>query len=60
MIKTRTKINERETKKIYKESVKQKLVLWKGKIDKPLVNLTKMRRRKTQINKIRNEKRRSQ
>jgi hypothetical protein len=26
------------------------------KIDKPLANLTKMRRAKTQINKIRNEK----
>jgi beta-N-acetylglucosaminidase len=27
-----------------------------NKIDKPLVNLTKMRRKKTQISKIRNEK----
>jgi hypothetical protein len=31
-----------------------------NKIDKPLANLTKMRRENTQINKIRNKKRKSQ
>jgi hypothetical protein len=41
-----------------KESMKQKAVIFENinKIDKPLVNLTKMRREKTQNNKIRNKK----
>jgi hypothetical protein len=53
----RAKINEIETKKIYKESTKQiPSYLKKNKIDKPLANLTKMRGQKTQINEIRYEK----
>jgi ribosomal protein L20A (L18A) len=40
--------------KLYKESMKQKLVF--EKIDKCLANMTKWRRKKTQINKIRDEK----
>jgi hypothetical protein len=52
----RAEINEIETKKKYKESMKQKAgsKSWFfqkiNKIDKNLANLTKMRREKTQIN----------
>jgi hypothetical protein len=42
--------NRDQKKKKYKESMNQKKKL--NKNDKPLVNLTKMRREKTQINKI--------
>jgi hypothetical protein len=64
IIKIRVEINEIETKKKkkpnkpYKESTKQKPGSLKkiNKIDKPLANLTKMRREKTQTCKIRNEK----
>jgi hypothetical protein len=62
IIKIRAKSDEIETKQTnkqkqtYKESTKQKAgSLKKKKIDKPLANLTKMRREKTQISKIRNE-----
>jgi hypothetical protein len=48
IIKIRAKINEIETKKTQRI---KKLVL-----DSPLTNLTKMRREKTQIRKIRNAK----
>jgi hypothetical protein len=50
------KINEIEVKKKYKETTKPKLVLYKNKIDKPLANLTKMRKEKIHINEIRNKK----
>jgi hypothetical protein len=60
ILKIRAEINEIETtttKKPYKESMNKKLVFEKiSKIDSPLANLTKMRREKTQISKIRNEK----
>jgi hypothetical protein len=36
--------------------MKQKVGFWKNKIDRPLTNLTKMSREKTQISKIRNAK----
>jgi hypothetical protein len=59
IIKIRAEINEIETtttKKPYKESMKQKAGSLKKiiKIDRPLSNLTKMRREKTQISKIKN------
>jgi hypothetical protein len=62
IIKIRGEINEIETKKTYKESKKQKAASLKkiNKIDKPLANLSKMRRENTQINKIRNQKERQQ
>jgi hypothetical protein len=54
------KINEIETKKPYKESMKQKAGSFKNinKIDKPksLANLTKMKKEKIQIHKTRNKK----
>jgi hypothetical protein len=44
--------------KLYKESMKQKNWFFVNinEINKPLANLTKWRREKTQINKIRDEK----
>jgi hypothetical protein len=59
--KLRAQINKLETKKKKKkkkESTKQKAgsLIKINKIDNPLANLTKIRREKTQINKIRNEK----
>jgi hypothetical protein len=58
IIKIRAEINEIETKKPYKES--RKKIFWFfekiNKIDRPLANLTKMRREQTQISKIRNAK----
>jgi hypothetical protein len=54
-IRIRAEINEIETNKQKnpKESMKQKAgSLKKIKIDRPLANLTKMRREKTQISKI--------
>jgi hypothetical protein len=58
IIKIKAEINEIETKKPYKESMKQKSWFFEKiyKIDRPLANLTKMRREKTQISKIRNTK----
>jgi hypothetical protein len=56
IIKIKAEINEIETKKLYKESTKQKkMVIWKDMIDKLFANLMK-RREKTQINKIRDKK----
>jgi hypothetical protein len=51
IIKIRAKINEIETKEPYKESMKEKDGSLKklNKIDRPLANLTKMRREKTRI-----------
>jgi hypothetical protein len=56
IIKIRAEINDIETEKPYKESMKQKAVSLKkiNKIERPLANLTKMRKEKTQISKIRN------
>jgi hypothetical protein len=58
LIKIRAKINELETKTPYKQSTKQKAASLKkiNKTDKHLANLTKMRREKNQISKIRNKK----
>jgi soluble cytochrome b562 len=57
IIKIKPKINEIETKK-YKESTTTTtnwFIEKINKIDKPLANLTKMRREITQISKIRNK-----
>jgi hypothetical protein len=50
IIKIRAEINEIETKNSYKESMKQKVGSFEkiNKIDRPLANLTKMRREKNQ------------
>jgi hypothetical protein len=60
IIKRRAEINEIEAnkQKPYKESMKHKASSLKkiNKIDRTLANLTKMRREKTQISKIRNAK----
>jgi DNA-binding protein len=58
IIKIRDEINEAETKKIIQRINKTKCWFFgkKNKIDKPLANLTKMRREKKQIMKIRNAK----
>jgi hypothetical protein len=58
IIKIKAEMKEIETKKKYKESTKQKAVSLKktNKIDRPLANLTKVRRENTQISKIRNAK----
>jgi hypothetical protein len=52
------KINEIETKKAIQRINKTKGCFFEkiNKINKPLANLTKMKREKTQINKIRNKK----
>jgi hypothetical protein len=58
IIKIRDEINEIENKKTVQRVNKTKSWFF-GKInktDKPLANLTKMRREKTQISKIRNKK----
>jgi pantothenate kinase len=59
IIKTRAKINEIETKKKNHTSNQQNKIWFLEKINKiykPLVNLTTMRKEKTQISKIRNKK----
>jgi hypothetical protein len=56
-MKIRAKINEIETKKIQRiNETKSWFVETINKIDRPLENLTKMRREKTQISKIINAK----
>jgi uncharacterized coiled-coil DUF342 family protein len=59
IIKIRAEINEIETKKKTTQRI-NKTKSWVfekiNKIDKPLENVTKMRREKTQISKIRNKK----
>jgi GTP-binding protein EngB required for normal cell division len=57
MIKIRAKINDIETKKTIQRinETKRSFFVKINKIDKPLANLTKMRREKTQISKIRNK-----
>jgi DNA repair ATPase RecN len=56
--KIRSEINERETKKTIQRinEIKSLFNEYIKKIDKPLANLTTMKREKLQINKIRNEK----
>jgi hypothetical protein len=57
IIKIRAEINEMQTnKKTYKKINETKSWFFEkiNKIDKPLANLTEMRREKTQISKIRN------
>jgi hypothetical protein len=58
MIKMRAEINKVDTEKTIQSSNKIKSRFFEkiNKIDKLLLNLTKIRRKKTQINKIRNEK----
>jgi hypothetical protein len=62
IIKIRVKIKEIETKKKKKIQRINKTKSWFfekiNKIDQPLANLTKMRREKTQVSKIRHEKER--
>jgi hypothetical protein len=55
----RAQINEIETKKKKKQRINETKSLFFGRmnnIDKPLANLTEMRREETQINKIENKK----
>jgi hypothetical protein len=56
MIKIKAKLNEIETKKTIQRINETKSWLFEkiNKIEKPLANLTKMRREKIQISKIRN------
>jgi hypothetical protein len=57
IIKLRAEINEIVTKKIQRINKTKSWYFEKiNKIDRPLANLTKMRREKTQIRKIRNTK----
>jgi len=57
IIKIRAEINEKETKETIAKINKDKSWFFKkiSKIDKPLARLTKKKRKKNQINKIRNE-----
>jgi hypothetical protein len=57
ILKIRAKINETESPKIIQRSNKTKSWFYENinKTDKTLANLTKMRREKTQISKVRNE-----
>jgi hypothetical protein len=58
IIKIRTKINQIETKKTLQRITETKSWFFEklNKVDKTLANLTKMKRQKTQISKIRNKK----
>jgi hypothetical protein len=58
IVKVRAEINEIETKRTLKRINETKSWFLEkiNKIDRPLANLTKMRREKTQISKIRNTK----
>ena len=58
IIKIRSKINEKEIKETIAKINKTKSWFFEkiNKIDKPLARLTKKKREKTQINRIRNEK----
>jgi hypothetical protein len=58
VIKIRAEINEIERKRAIQRIIKTKSWFFEkiNKIDRPLTNLTKMRREKTQISKIRNVK----
>ena len=59
IIKIRAELNELETKKTIAKINKTKSWIFEkiNKIDKPLARLIKKKRERTQINKIRNEKR---
>jgi hypothetical protein len=48
--------NAIETKEQYKGSMKKELALWKEKVSKPIGKLTKRKREKTKINKVRDER----
>jgi hypothetical protein len=58
IMKIRAEINELETKNTIQKINETKTWFFENinKIDKPLANLTKMRREKTQVNKIRSKK----
>jgi hypothetical protein len=58
LIKIRVEINEIKTKQTTQKSNETKSWFFEkiNKIDKPLANMTKWRREKTQINKIRDKK----
>jgi hypothetical protein len=58
VIKIRAEINEIERKRAIQRIIKTKSWFFEkiNKIDRPLTNLTKMRREKIQISKIRNAK----
>jgi hypothetical protein len=58
IIKIKSEINEIETKKTIQRTNEPKSWFFEkiNKIDRPLANLTKMRRKKTQISKIRKAK----
>jgi hypothetical protein len=62
LIKIRAEINKIETKKTIQRINEKKSWFFEkiNKIDRPLANLTKMRREKTQISRIRNAKGRKQ
>ena len=62
IIKIRSEINEREMKEMIAKINKTKSWFFEkiNKIDKPLARLIKKKREKTQINRIRNEKGKSQ
>ena len=61
IIKIRSEINEKEMKEMITKINKTKSMFFEkiNKIDKPLARLIKKKREKTQINRTRNEKRRS-
>ena len=61
IIKTRSEINEKEVKETIAMINKTKSWFFEkiNKVDKPLARFIKKKREKTQINRIRNEKRRS-
>jgi hypothetical protein len=59
IIKIRAKSDEIETKQTNKQTINESIIWFFekiNKIDKPLANLTKMRRKKTQISEIINNK----
>jgi hypothetical protein len=57
IIKIKVEISQKQTKETIQRINKRKRLFFEkiNKIDKPLANLTKMKREKTQINNIRNE-----
>jgi hypothetical protein len=57
IIKIKVEISQKQTKESIQRINKRKRLFFEkiNKIDKPLANLTKMKREKTQIDNIRNE-----
>jgi hypothetical protein len=57
IIKIKVEISQKQTKETIQRINKRKRLFFEkiNKIDKPLANLTKMKREKTQIDNIRNE-----